>query len=66
MPLLVIFGAALAFFTWRAQASGEMAVKFNMLRRADYPRIFQAGLIMRVGLVIFAFALALAAAFRWI
>jgi hypothetical protein len=62
----LIAAALLAFFNWTARQSGQMANKFNMLRRDEYPRIFLGGLIMRWILVTLMVVGAVAAALGYL
>jgi hypothetical protein len=60
IPLGLLAAGTLTYFTWRARKSGEMLNRFSTLRRSEYPRIFQAGLIMRAGIVVFIITLTIA------
>lgn len=62
VPALLILAALVAYFTLGARRSGEMQLHYSRITRAEYPRIFQAGLVMRWGVVAFAIGLAIAAA----
>jgi hypothetical protein len=61
-PFLLALGVLIAWLTWNADRSGEMQLHYSSITRAEYPRLFQAALIMRWGLVAFAVACALATA----
>ncbi len=46
IPIMLIAAAFLAYFTHRAQRSGEAMNRFSTLRRSEMPRLF---LVMIVG-----------------
>ena len=63
IPFTLIAAALLAYFTSRAQKSGEAMNRFSTLRRSEMPRLFAAMIIMRwfgvAALIILAGAVAL-------
>jgi hypothetical protein len=66
VPLLLLFGGFIAFFTFSAWQSGEMSVRGGATwTRETNPRSFLVGLIVRIGLVALAWGLAAAAALGW-
>ncbi len=65
IPLLVLMGALLAYFTMRAGKSGRMIVKGIVVLRSESPDLFRGALIMRWGLVAIDAVLVLLIVLGW-
>jgi hypothetical protein len=66
IPILLTAGVVIAYFTARAGRSGEMINKYSTVRRANSPRLFQAGLVFRWALAAVCILGAVAVALGWV
>lgn len=65
VPISLVLAALLAFFTHRAQQSGEALNRSSLLRRQEYPRLFVMMIVMRWAGVAALVSAAVAIAFGW-
>lgn len=63
MPVFLLAAAGLGYWTWSANRSGKLTLKWSRITRDEYPRIFLAALVTQGLLALGAAILAIVAAF---
>jgi len=66
VPALLIFGGGLAFWTWKANKSGKLTIKFSRLDRREQPNLFRVALWSQAITAALAVLGAVACALGWI
>ena len=58
-PFLCLMGLGLLYWTWSANRSGKVTLKWSRITREERPILFLANLIAQGLLAVFVFALAI-------
>ena len=61
-PVFLLVAAGLGYWTWSANKSGKLTLKWSRISRDEYPRIFFAALVSQGLLAVGAVLLAIAGA----
>jgi len=63
-PFLFLMSVGLLYWTWSANKSGKVTMKWTVVHREERPRLFLANLIAQGLLAMFAFGAAVAVLFE--